>query len=132
MSLLSITKKILKQEDKEKKPLKKKKSAKAEDTVSTSNTSILAGQIGLMPIMSEKSFNQQEKGQIAVFRVVPEASKGQIAAAVEDKYKAKVLAVRTLKVKPKNRRRGATVGKTSSWKKAYVTVDNLSAINTAP
>lgn len=131
MSLLSITKKILQQEDKGKKKEKKAAPKKEEIVANASNTSILAGQIGLSLMMSEKSFNKQDLNT-AVFRVIPDASKGQIAAAVQEKYKVKPLKVRTMRFKPKNRRRGATVGKTASWKKAYVTVEDLSAINTAP
>jgi large subunit ribosomal protein L23 len=78
--------------------------------------------IVLAPIVSEKSTRVSEKHNQAVFRVVRDARKPEIKAAVEKLFNVKVEAVRTLRVKGKTRRFGATPGVRSDWKKAYVTL----------
>lgn len=60
------------------------------------------------------------------FIVDPKANKQQIAAALEEIYREKnikVLAVNTLHVKPKVKRRRGRVGKTAALKKAIVTLE---------
>jgi len=54
------------------------------------------------------------------FRVNPKANKAEIRNAVEKIYGVKVDKVRTANRKGKRRRRGRTIGTTSSWKKAVV------------
>ena len=54
------------------------------------------------------------------FEVNRKANKTQIRNAVEEIYGVKVHKVRTANRKGKHRRRGRTVGKTASWKKAVV------------
>lgn len=90
-----------------------------------------AHHINLQPLVSERSMNMQANN-VVVFRVDPQASKGAVAAAVQEKYGVKVLAVRTANFMPKARRRGATVGSTRFWKKAYVTVSDIASLNLAP
>jgi large subunit ribosomal protein L23 len=77
--------------------------------------------INLQPWVTEKGTDVQANSTF-VFRVRSEASKGQIAAAVREQYAVTPLRVRTLKAMPKTRRRGRTVGQTTHWKKAYVTL----------
>lgn len=66
-----------------------------------------------------------------VFLVDPKANKIEIARAVEEIYsekKIKVIAVNTIRVKPKQRRVRGNLGYTSGFKKAIVTLeegDNL-------
>ena len=57
------------------------------------------------------------------FEVNKRANKTQIKNAVERIYNVKVQKVRTANRKGKHRRRGRTVGVTSSWKKAIVVLD---------
>lgn len=74
------------------------------------------------PLVTEKSVNYQTLNNTVVFRVVPEANKQQIKAAVVERYQLTPVAIRTTIMSPKQRRRGQTVGSTTSWKKAYVTL----------
>jgi large subunit ribosomal protein L23 len=73
----------------------------------------------LAPVVSEKSANAGEAGQV-VFRVVIDASKPEIKRAVETMFDVNVEQVRVVKVKGKNKRFGAMMGRRSDWKKAYV------------
>ncbi len=73
----------------------------------------------LAPVVSEKSANAGEAGQV-VFRVVVDASKPEIKRAVETMFDVNVEQVRVVKVKGKNKRFGAMTGRRSDWKKAYV------------
>lgn len=77
------------------------------------------------PIVTEKISNLQEKG-IYAFEVDPKANKIEIAQAVEKKFKVKVVNVRTLNFKGKQKthmtRRGRFIGRTSHYKKAIVTL----------
>ena len=74
------------------------------------------------PHISEKSTMVAEKLNTIVFKVVTDATKAEIKAAVEKLFEVKVEAVRTLNVMGKTKRTGARVGKRSDWKKAYVTL----------
>ena len=54
------------------------------------------------------------------FEVNRRANKAQIKNAVEKIYNVKVQKVRTANYKGKHRRRGRTIGRKPSWKKAVV------------
>ncbi|HEY3060025.1 MAG TPA: 50S ribosomal protein L23 [Chloroflexota bacterium] len=76
------------------------------------------------PVVSEKSTVLGEEGKY-IFEVAPTANKIQIKSAVEEAFankKIQVAAVNILHVPGKVRRRGKSVGKTRSWKKAIVTL----------
>lgn len=77
-------------------------------------------QVLLSPKTTEKATLQADKHRQFVFKVVKNASKDEIKAAVEFLFNVKVQAVQTLNVKGKNKRLGKTPGKRSDWKKAYV------------
>jgi large subunit ribosomal protein L23 len=79
-------------------------------------------QIILAPVVSEKSTRAAEKSNQAVFKVLRDARKPEIKAAVERLFNVKVEAIRTLNVKGKSKRFGAFSGVRSDWKKAYVTL----------
>jgi large subunit ribosomal protein L23 len=80
-------------------------------------------QIILAPVVSEKSTRSAEKHNQAVFKVLRDARKPEIKAAVEKMFpNVTVTAVRTLNVKGKSKRFGASMGVRSDWKKAYVTL----------
>lgn len=87
--------------------------------------SLEAAQVVLRPVISEKSMDHTQRGKYT-FAVHDDANKLQIKAAVETLFKVTVLDVNVLTTKSKekvrNRRRGRTVGRTSPWKKAIVTV----------
>lgn len=77
------------------------------------------------PILTEKSYAGIQ-GKVYTFRVSPNANKVQIRKAVEELFNVEVEKVNTVKVKGKERsqntRQGRTVGKTSDYTKAIVTL----------
>lgn len=74
------------------------------------------------PVISEKSNTLTENGHCITFKVLPDATKPEIKAAVEQIFNVKVEAVRTLNVLGKKRRTAHGFGYRSDWKKAYVTL----------
>lgn len=80
-----------------------------------------ARDIIIAPVISEKSYAAIEGGRYT-FQVHPQATKPEIARAVETIFDVTVTNVNTMRVKPKPKRQGWTRGKTASWKKAIVTL----------
>ncbi len=80
-----------------------------------------SSQIIVKPVLSEKSYVLSAAGKYT-FRVHPTAHRTQIRQAVESLFEVHVVDVRTLSVKSKPKRRGATRGRTRTWKKAIVQV----------
>lgn len=76
----------------------------------------------LAPVISEKSTRLADKLNQVVFRVLPDATKLEIGAAVADLFKVEVVGVRVLNVKGKVKRSGRVTGRRDNWKKAYVTL----------
>ena len=76
----------------------------------------------IAPVVTEKSNDELQQGKYT-FRVNKNATKVEIAKAVEKLFEVKVLKVNTISVKGKQKRVGYHVGKTSDWKKAIVTID---------
>ena len=74
------------------------------------------------PIVTEKSNDNVQSGKYT-FKVNKKATKVDIKRACEKLFGVKVLNVNTSIVKGKTVRRGRSVGKTSDWKKAIVTID---------
>jgi len=72
------------------------------------------------PIITEKSETRRALENTLCFRVNPKATKTDIKNAVEQIFKVKVAGVRTANYVGKPKRRGQTVGRRPSWKKAYV------------
>jgi large subunit ribosomal protein L23 len=68
---------------------------------------------------SEKAHFALEKNQV-VFKVRTDATKKEIAQAVEMLFDEEVVAVQTVNVKGKNKRFQMTRGRRKDWKKAYV------------
>jgi large subunit ribosomal protein L23 len=83
----------------------------------------------LAPVVSEKSTMAAENNNTVVFKVVTDAAKREIKAAVEMLFEVEVTDVRTVNVKGKTKRSGARFGRRSDWKKAYVTLKDGSEIN---
>ena len=86
---------------------------------------LMASQIVLKPVISEKSMDETQRGKYT-FRVHGEANKLQVKEAVEELFKVDVLTVNVsvMKAKEKSRNRGRTriKGWTSPWKRAVVTI----------
>ena len=79
------------------------------------------------PVLTEKSMNAMAEKKYTLL-VHPDATKNQIADAVEKMFEgAKVAKVNTVNYDGKTKRRGATSGKTSKSKKAYVQLTAESA-----
>ncbi len=75
------------------------------------------------PCMTEKSSTLSERQGTVVFRVNPRANKIEIRQAVERLFNVKVAKVRTTTMRGKKKRVGLkSVGMTSNWKKAYITL----------
>ncbi|RRD90617.1 50S ribosomal protein L23 [Conchiformibius steedae] len=76
----------------------------------------------LAPIVSEKSNLLAEKRNQMAFKVLPDATKPEIKAAVELLFGVEVAAVTTTTTKGKTKRFGRTLGRRSDVKKAYVSL----------
>lgn len=74
----------------------------------------------LGPVVSEKSAIVAEQSNQVVFKVIRDANKAEIIAAVEKLFNVEVEGVRVLNVKGKTKRTRNGIGKRSDWKKAYV------------
>lgn len=77
-------------------------------------------QVLVAPHVSEKSTNVAEAHNQVVFKVLPDARKDEIKAAVETLFKVDVRGVQTANVKGKQKRFGRMPGRRKNWKKAYV------------
>jgi large subunit ribosomal protein L23 len=75
----------------------------------------------LAPVITEKATLLSEQNKV-VFRVAADASKDEIAAAVEALFKVNVTKVNTLNVKGKTKRFRGIMGRRSDVKKAIVTL----------
>ena len=76
----------------------------------------------LAPHVSEKAARAGEKHNQYVFRVRRDATKPEIAKAVALMFSVEVEAVRVVNVGGKKKRFGASIGRRSDWKKAYVSL----------
>ena len=75
----------------------------------------------LAPVITEKATLLTEQNKV-VFRVAGDASKDEIAAAVEALFKVNVTKVNTINVKGKTKRFRGIMGRRSDVKKAIVTL----------
>jgi large subunit ribosomal protein L23 len=78
------------------------------------------------PLVTERSYSLYQEGRYT-FRVARDATKQEIAKALEEQYETqgiKVAGVNTINVRGKLKRSGrqAQPGRTSDWKKAIVTL----------
>lgn len=80
------------------------------------------------PLFTEKSTLLVERDNTYVFAVDPQATKRDIADAVEKLFGVTVTSVRTQNHRGKERRMGRFAGRKSSWKKAIVTLAEGDAI----
>ena len=72
-------------------------------------------------MITEKATRLSELNKV-VFKVAQDASKDEIAAAVEELFKVKVTKVNTLNVLGKTKRFKGILGKRDDYKKAIVTL----------
>jgi len=77
-------------------------------------------QVLLAPIVSEKATMVAEKHNQVLFKVLRDATKPEIKAAVELMFKVEVESVSVVNVKGKAKRFGGRAGRRDHVKKAYV------------
>ena len=85
----------------------------------------------LSPLVSEKSSIVADNNAQYTFRVTTDATKREIAKAVEKLFEVEVERVQVVNVKGKQKRFGNVNGKRSDWKKAYVRLKPGSEIDFA-
>ncbi len=86
-------------------------------------------QVLVAPIVSEKATQAAEKSNAVLFKVLQDASKPEIKAAVELLFKVQVKGVSVLNQKGKTKRFGKTVGRRDHVRKAYVTLAEGQELN---
>ena len=91
-------------------------------------------QVLVSPIVSEKATFVAEKTNAVTFKVLQDATKPEIKAAVEMLFSKKdaaleVTGVRVANVKGKEKRFGRFIGRRRNWKKAYVSLAAGQEIN---
>ena len=90
----------------------------------------------LAPVVSEKSTAIGERNNQVAFRVMSDATKPEIKAAVELMFSTKdkkieVVSVQVANVRGKQKRFGKFMGRRNHWKKAYVRLKAGQEINFA-
>ena len=86
----------------------------------------------LGPHISEKSTLAGEASNSYTFKVVPDATKPEIKAAVEQLFEVRVESVNTLNVKGKVKRTMRGTSRRKNWKKAIVRLAEGQTIDFAP
>ena len=81
------------------------------------------------PHTSEKTTVMADKFKQFTFKVLKDATKNEIKAAVEHIFNVKVKNVSVLNVKGKRKRFKQLNGKRSDWKKAFITLHESYDIN---
>ncbi len=79
-------------------------------------------QVLVAPIISEKATHVAEKNNQVLFKVLRDATKPEIKAAVELMFKVEVESVSTVVQKGKVKRFGKSIGRRDHVKKAYVSL----------
>ena len=77
-------------------------------------------QVLVAPIISEKATHVADKTNAVTFKVLQDATKPEIKAAVELMFKVEVASVTTTVQKGKVKRFGKSIGRRDHVKKAYV------------
>jgi large subunit ribosomal protein L23 len=72
------------------------------------------------PLVTEKGTKQKEQANQLAFEVDRRANKILVRNAIESIFNVKVVSVRVMNVKGKERRVGKNVGRKPDWKKAIV------------
>lgn len=86
-------------------------------------------QVLVAPIVSEKATTVGEKHNQVLFKVLRDATKPEIKAAVELMFNVKVASVQTVNQKGKVKRFGARIGRRDHVKKAYVSLQPGQELN---
>ena len=100
--------------------VKKAKRVKADPSKVSAHVESRLAQILIAPIVSEKATMAAEKHNQVLFKVMRDATKPEIKAAVELMFKVTVDSVQTVQHKGKTKRFGKGTGRRDHVKKAYV------------
>jgi len=79
-------------------------------------------QVLVAPIISEKATSVAEKHNQVMFKVLQDATKPEIKAAVEQMFGVQVASVQVVNQKGKVKRFGKSIGRRDNVKKAYVSL----------
>ena len=79
-------------------------------------------QVLVAPIVSEKATMIADKTNAVTFKVLQDATKFEIKAAVQLMFKVDVQSVAVLNIKGKSKRFGKSMGRRDNIRKAYVTL----------
>ena len=88
-------------------------------------------QVLVKPIISEKATMLAEYRNQYLFKVLQDATKEEIKAAVELLFKVDVVSVQVLNQKGKTKRFGRTIGRRDHVRKAYVSLKQGQELNFA-
>jgi large subunit ribosomal protein L23 len=86
-------------------------------------------QVLVAPIVSEKATSVAETANTVAFKVLRDATKPEIKAAVELLFKVQVKGVSVLNQQGKTKRFGRSVGRRDHVRKAYVTLQPGQELN---
>ena len=86
-------------------------------------------QVLIAPIVSEKATRIGEKHNQVLFKVLRNATKPEIKAAVETMFKVEVESVQTVNHKGRVKRFGRSIGRRDHVKKAYVCLKQGQELN---
>ena len=79
-------------------------------------------QVLVAPIISEKATHVADKTNAVTFKVLQDATKPEIKAAVELMFNVKVKGVSVANIKGKHKRFGRAMGRRDNIRKAYVSL----------
>ncbi|MCF0109066.1 MAG: 50S ribosomal protein L23 [Erysipelotrichaceae bacterium] len=88
-----------------------------------------ARDIIIRPIITEKTMKMMDADNKITFEVAKGTNKTEVKLAIEEIFKVKVEAVNILNCRPKTKRMGKYVGKTSAVRKAIVKLAEGQEIN---
>ncbi len=81
---------------------------------------MIAHEIIIRPLITEKTSIQKEKFNQVSFEVDRRANRIEIKRAIETVFNVRVADVKTMQIMGKSKRRGRVLGKRRDWKKAIV------------
>jgi large subunit ribosomal protein L23 len=83
---------------------------------------MIAHEIIIRPLVTEKTSIQKELHNQVSFEVDRRANRIEIRRAIETIFNVRVSGVKTMQITGKTKQRGRVVGKRRNWKKAIVTL----------
>ena len=86
-------------------------------------------QVLVAPIIAEKATSVAEKHNQVMFKVLQDATKPEIKAAVEQMFGVQVASVQVLNQKGKTKRFGGRPGRRNNVRKAYVSLKEGQELN---